>query len=407
MKPTPLIILFTLFQTQANATPPNKHQIQADLTEILSDIKNNYIYLKDKKIDLNCIKQKYAKKIDSIASEEQTVLFFEVLLDEFYDSHLILNTNRDSSYRLYAPIYISLKSDKFIISSVWQSQLKAIKDNIIGAEILKFNGVDFDKTINNFPTECQDKNKIEIREWLANKVLAGRYNRPRVLTLKLSNNKTIEFDLDKLRLKNNDGLLSTSIVDNIGIIRINNSLGQNDLVSAFDKAIDGLFETNGMIIDLRNTVDGGNSYVARGIMSRFISSDKAYQKHWTMEQYGNNPEVIRSWFEYVSPRSKTYNKPVIVLVGRWTGSMGEGLAIGFAGIGSAQIVGTEMERLAGEMNGFNFLHQTFGFRLSTAKLFHVNGTAREKYVPEHYVQQTQMADDETIEYATKILNALK
>ena len=402
MKLTPIILLFTI--TLAQATPPNTQQIQADLTEILSDIKNNYIYLKDKNIDLNCIKQKYSKKIDTIESEEQTVLFFEVLLDEFYDNHLILNTNRDSSFRLYAPIYTSLKKNKFIISSVWQSQLKAIKDNIIGAEILKFNGVDFEKTISDFPTLCQDKSKTEIRQWLANKVLAGRYNQPRVLMLKLNTNKTIEFDLDKLNIKKEEGLLTTSVVDNFGIIRINNSLGNNDLVAAFDKTLDGLFETKGLIIDLRNTVDGGNSYVARGIMSRFISEDKAYQKHWTIEQYGNNPEVIRSWLEYVSPRSKFYNKPVVVLVGCWTGSMGEGLAVGFEGIGRAQILGTEMERLSGEMNGFNFLHQSFGFRLSTAKLFHVNGTPREKFVPEHYVHQTDLEIDATLKYGLKLFH---
>ncbi len=65
MKLTPLvtlITLFTLFLTLANATQPNTQKIQADLDNILSDIKNNYIYLKDKGIDLNCFKQKYAKK---------------------------------------------------------------------------------------------------------------------------------------------------------------------------------------------------------------------------------------------------------------------------------------------------------------------------------------------------------
>ena len=398
------IIFLLLISTQANATPPNKPQIKEDLREILLDIKNNYIYLKDKNIDLNCIKQKYAQKIDSIQTEEQTVLFFEILLDEFYDSHLILNTNRDSSFRLYAPLYTSLTDNKFIVSSVWQSQLEAIKDNIVGAEIVKFNGVDFEKTINNFPTVCQDKNKAEIRQWLANKVLAGHYNQPRVLTLKLSTNKTIEFDLDKLTIKKDEGLLTSRVVDKIGIIRINNSLGQNDLITAFDKALDGLFNTKGLIIDLRNTVDGGNSYVARGIMSRFISEDKAYQKHWTIKQYDNNPKVIRKWFEYVSPRSKTYNNPVVVLVGRWTGSMGEGLAIGFEGTDRAQIVGTEMERLAGEMNGFNFIHQKYGFRLSTAKLFHINGTAREKYVHKQYVQQTQLVNDEILNYGLNLLH---
>ncbi|MEH0153060.1 S41 family peptidase [Limibacter armeniacum] len=152
-----------------------------------------------------------------------------------------------------------------------------------------------------------------------------------------------------------------------------------------------------------STVDGGNSYVARGIMGRFINESKPYQKHWTIEKYNENPMVERSWVEYVSPRKEQYKKPVVILVGRWTGSMGEGLAIGFEGMERAQIVGSEMERLAGEMSGFSFKNQRFGYRLSTAKLFHINGTPREKYIPTNYVTQTTTENDETLEKGIKLI----
>jgi len=42
--------------------------------------------------------------------------------------------------------------------------------------------------------------------------------------------------------------------------------------------------------------------------------------------------------------------------------------------------------------------------LSTAKLFHIDGTAREKYVPKNYVTQTQLDSDEVLNYGFKILN---
>ena len=61
------------------------------------------------------------------------------------------------------------------------------------------------------------KSKI-VREWIANKILAGRYNEPRVLSLKLTDNKTIEFDLDKIKIKKDDGLLNTMIQNLFGII---------------------------------------------------------------------------------------------------------------------------------------------------------------------------------------------
>ena len=392
-----------VLSSYAQDTSINYTKIQEDLDEILTDIAGNYVYLQDKNIDLNCIREYYASQIASIKTEEETVLFFEYLLDEFYDSHLILNTNRNSSYRLWSPIYVSLDDQKLVVSSVWYDQLDGFDQNIVGAEVLKFNQVDFNSTIDQFPTHCQDKNAPLIREWVANKVLAGRYSEPRILTLKTTKGNTVEIDLDKLAYKQHSELLTYNKEDGIGYIQINNSLGTNNLIGAFDTALDELMDTKGLIIDLRNTVDGGNSYVARGIMGRFLSEPKPYQKHSFIELYDGGPEVERSWMEYVSPRGEQYTKPVVVLVGRWTGSMGEGLAIGFEGGGRATIVGSEMERLAGEMNGFGFKHQWYGYRLSTAKLYHVNGSPREEYIPSNYGVQSDPDKDAVKALGQKVL----
>ncbi|MFD0798432.1 DUF6624 domain-containing protein [Maribacter chungangensis] len=386
----------------------NREEIREDLDEILSEIEQHYIYLKDKDVNLDCIRDYFSNQIKHIKSEEETVLFFEYVLDEFYDNHLTLHTNRNSSYRLFAPIYATIKNEKPIITNIWQSQIENLTQNIIRAEILKFNGKDFQQVINNFPTHCNDKKNPEVKEWITNKILAGRYNEPRNLTLRLPNNKIIELDIDAIKLKKEDThLLSLKTIDDIGVIRINNSLGNGDLVKEFDKAIDNLFETKGIIIDLRNTVNGGGTYIARGIMGRFITGDQPYQKHvFDEKSYNNptqNPKIKRSWVEYVIPRGKTYKKPVVVLVGRWTGSMGEGLAIGFEGMERGEIVGTEMRRLAGEVFDFGFKHQNYGYKLSTAKLYHINGTIREEYIPTNYVKQTTTFKDEALNKGIDII----
>lgn len=385
-------------------------KIKEDLNEIISDLSNNYVYLQEKKIDLNCIREYYEKQIPNIKTAEQTVLFFEYLLDEFYDSHVHLNTNTNSSYRLSSPIYATFENGNPTISNVWQTQIENLEQNIIGAELLKINGIDFEVAIKEFPTHCNDKSSQEVKEWILNKILAGRYNRPRILTLKLKNKKITEFDLDKIKLKKEQQLINVRKINDIGIIRINNSLGQDEIVNEFDKALDSLLNTKGLIIDLRNTVNGGDSYEARGIMGRFISEPKPYQMHQFFEESynnpGNNPKIERRWVEYVVPRANQYKNPVVILVGRWTGSMGEGMAIGFEGMERAKIVGTEMERLAGEMSGFSFKNQNFGYRISTAKLFHINGAPREKYVPTNYVKQTTTEKDEILEKGVELINKM-
>lgn len=406
MKIRSLFILgFLLFATALIAQDyrVDQQKVRSGLNELLTDLANRYVYLEEKGIDLDCIREKYSQKIEQIQSEEEIVLFFEYILDEFYDNHLILNTNRTQSYRLYSTIYAETKNGKSIITQVWQSQLQNLDVNIIGAEILKMNGMDFAQVIDQFPTLCQDKNQEDVRNWITNKVLAGRYSEPRRLSLRLATGQNYELDLGLLKLKTYDGPLNIELKEGIGIVRLNNSLGNASLIQAFDQALDQMTDTRGLVIDLRNTVDGGNSYIARAIMGRFIEKDQPYQKHRYVEDYGNHDPVVRSWVEYVSPRGETYKKPVVVLVGRWTGSMGEGLAIGFEGMGRAEILGTEMERLAGSMQGFSFKYFGFGYRLSTEKLFHVNGTPREKYVPTHYFSPDDIVGDQMLDKALELI----
>lgn len=400
-----LFTLFSVFTFSQNTNDETK--LKEDLEEIINDITSNYVYLEDKNVDLDCIREHYTEKIAEVRTKGQAILFFEYLLSEFYDSHLILNTNTNASYRLNSPLYLKLKNGKPIISNVWQTQIENNEFNLIGAELIKINDIPINKAIEQFPTHCNNKNSQQVKEWIVNKIVSGRYNQARILHLKLPDGSFIDFDLDKVKLKNNEALLNTKIVNDIAIIRINNSLGNEALVKAFDKALDGLQESKGLIIDLRNTVDGGDTYIARGILGRFIDSPTPYQKHQFMELAHNapkdNPKIERSWMEYVSPRGTQYTKPVVVLVGRWTGSMGEGLAIGFDASEKAMVVGSEMERLAGEMSGFSFKNLDFGYRLSTARLFHVNGTPREKYIPPHYVKQSVTTKDETLEKGIELI----
>lgn len=404
------IILLSCSFTDLTSQQIDKEKLAQDLEQILRNLEGSYTYFDQKGIDINCLREKYSGKIRTINNKEEKVLFFEYLLDEFYDSHLILNTNTTSSYRLFPPIYAKSTNGKFIISNVWTSQLQPLDTDIIGAEIISFNNVRFQDKILDFPTLCNEKTDSKISEWIANKVLAGKYNEPRILGLKLKSGQLVNYDLDELKFQDPDGLIQSSIVDGIGIIRLNNSLGNDKLINDFDKALDSLAFTEGLIIDLRNTVSGGNSYEARGLMSRFISEPLPYQKHSFAEKAGHNPDqnpiIQRTWLEFVEPRGQHYKKPVVILVGRWTGSMGEGLAIGMDGMERASIVGSEMERLAGEVSGYSLPNQNFGYQLSFAKLFHLDGTPREEFIPEHYIRRSTALKDEVLEEGIKIMQSI-
>lgn len=65
--------------------------------------------------------------------------------------------------------------------------------------------------------------------------------------------------------------------------------------------------------------------------------------------------------------------------------MGEGIAVGMDGMKRAKIVGTEMARLIGATSQIKLPNTKIGVSFPTEKLFHVNGTPREKFLPPIYV----------------------
>ena len=81
----------------------------------------------------------------------------------------------------------------------------------------------------------------------------------------------------------------------------------------------------------------------------------------------------------------------MVLVNHWTGSMGEGLAIGFDATGAGTVVGTEMAGLLGATYHFELPHSKIGVNLPAERLTHVDGTPRENFRPRVSVSPAALA----------------
>ena len=153
----------------------------------------------------------------------------------------------------------------------------------------------------------------------------------------------------------------------------------NNIISVFDSVLANLKNTKALILDLRETPGGGNTTVARSILGRFISKEGFYQKHELSAEeieFG----VKRSWMEIVSPKKPAYTKPLVVLVNHWTGSVGEGIAIGFDALKRATIIGTPMAGLNGAIFSYKMPYTGIGFSFPAEKLFHVNGNTLHAWI---------------------------
>lgn len=220
------------------------------------------------------------------------------------------------------------------------------------------------------------------RNYGATLAVSGLRNKPRSLVFEVGGEtRTISLPPSYALSKtiNAGPLLEMSRKDDIGIIRINNALGNNDLIPAFDRAVQSLADTRAMIIDLRNTPSGGNTEVARSIIGHFVAETRSYQIH-EIPSIEREFTVPRRFIEQVKPRNPQYQKPVVVLAGRWTGSMGEGLVIGLDAAADAYIIASDMADLLGALSNIDLEKSGARMDLGTETLFHVNGTPREDYI---------------------------
>ena len=162
-------------------------------------------------------------------------------------------------------------------------------------------------------------------------------------------------------------------------IRFGNSLGDSRTIAAFDAAMAALPPRRHIVIDLTDTPSGGHTSVARAIMSWFVVRPSSYQIHeWPAEE--RETGVARRWIEQVLPRDgKHHPGPVAVRVGRWTGSMGEGLAIGLHAVARAPVCGSAMAGLKGAVYDYSLPASGLVVKFPAERLFTTDGVPREAF----------------------------
>lgn len=360
-----------------------------DFLEFWNEVKNNYAYFDKKHTDWDKVKAIYLPQAQNAKSRTELISILENAIEELYDNHFSLNTNLQSSTRLVpsgSDVWAEWINGEAVITEVRKGFSADHAGVESGMKIVSINGVPVNQAVNKRIGKCIRKVDTEVENYALRQLLAGTYLKQRVIVAE-QNGQVKSINLDAAHGNLTDNYKYPSLLEfkalgnNIGYIRFNNSLGQADVLSLFDNALNQLRNTRALIIDFRETPGGGNSVVARGILGRFIKMEMPYQKH-VLPNEEKEFQIKRSWLELVSPRGPfAYDHPVVVLVNHWTGSMGEGIAIGFDALGKATIVGTKMAGLNGAISGFQTSRTKIPYSFPTEQLFHVKGIPRESFIP--------------------------
>lgn len=411
MKAILLLITVALFYLHSGAQDVTKAQYREDFDFFLNTVKTDYCYWDKKQTDWEKVKAIYAPFLDTMNTKTSFVLLMEKLFYELYDHHASLSTNTAGSQRLVpsgTDLWAEYINGKPVITEV-RRDFGSFKAGLrAGMELYAFNDIPIEGAIQPFLGKSLKTITPEAKSYALRVMLAGSHNGNRKVTVN-DGSKLLDFYPDKpvnlLKDHSYEAEMVTRSYGDIGYIRINNRLWDNNLITSFDSALNSLMHTRALILDLRETPSGGNTTVARAILGRFITKEGFYQKHeLTAEQtqFG----VKRSWVEIVSPRMRPYTKPVAVLVNHWTGSVGEGIAIGFDALQRATVMGTKMAGLNGAIYAYTMPNTGIGFSFPVEKLFHVRGTPREDFIPKITVKLTAASTNEDI-ILTKALQQLQ
>ncbi len=359
---------------------------QADFGEFVQDVSENYAWPDRPEKPWLSWQARYAGAVTASDSKEALAGVIAAALDELHDFHAEVRSrhpNRWLPVPTFADIWAVPEKDVARVIAVRTGSDAQRAGIAPGDVVLQVGSTPVGAAIDARLTSAVDTRATAARAWALLTLLAGRSDEERHFTIRdvRGRVRSVTLPLERRFDRDPDPVTIQRLPDNIGLIRFNNSIGRQETVGAFDAALEDLRATRGLVLDLRDVPSGGDSSVALGIMGRFVSGAMLpYQRH-RIPNYGQ-ADIERNWFELVAPRGPfTYRAPVVVLVDHWTGSMGEGMAIGMDALHRATVVGTPMAHLAGAVNDFHLPHSGIDVAFATEQLYHVNGTLRQDWLP--------------------------
>lgn len=345
-------------------------------------VADEYAYFDLKATDWPAVCGELADDMRKPMDRDTFVAHLERALRELYDDHAHLGTNTAASYRLVpsqSDVIAAWRGDRAVVTAVRRGSSAERAGVAAGDEIVAIDGEPTAQAGRGLEPRHLRHPDPAARDAALAVVLAGRHERTRQRLTLRAGGTVREVELERSGAPAPTPM-SFRRMGAVGVVRVHDSLGDLALVAAFDAALAAAPDAAALVIDLRDTPRGGTSTVARGLLSRLVTTLRPYQRHEQVGEFRSSG-IRRVWVEQVAPRGTPFRGPVVVLVGRWTGSMGEGLAIGLNGAVGAPVIGTPMARLLGALGEVRLPNAGIVVRVPVEKLFHVDGTPREAFVP--------------------------
>lgn len=369
---------------EADTPPHSAEDYAADAMALAGLIHDAYAYLDELPGgDVPSSAQLDAER-DAVRDRDGLLHYAEDLIAALADHHALTASSFRDDWAVvpsYSDIWITRSGDAYRVDAVKDDSIAAAAGIRSGDRLVQVDGQPIDTAVSSFWSRLGLTPDGERGPYAARVLAAGRRDRQRVLTFATPAGERT-FTLDSLYAHQVDQpALTVEATGGVTTIRFNNSIGEQSTIAAFDAEMAKLPPDSSVVIDLTDTPSGGNTTVARAIMGWFVTRPMPYQMH-QLPGEARATGIERRWVEYVLPRAGKYHPgPVQIRVGRWTGSMGEGLAVGFMALGYP-VCGTPMAGLKGAVYDLDLPNTGLGVKFPVEQLFTVDGTPRHHVVPE-------------------------
>lgn len=379
-----LLPLLILVAAPLAAQEPSAADYRADARSIERLVADFYAYRERFPGGAVPTSDRLRREADAVSDRRSLLLHAERSLLALADHHAITGASFPDSWAVvpsFSDLWIERSGGDFVITAVRRGSPAALAGVRPGDALHAIGEVPAAEAIAAFWRDLGLVPDDGRAAFAARVLAAGRRNALRRLTLRRGA-ALIPLDLPSLYSLPRTGRPPVSVERDGRRLRIrfNDSLGETATIAAFDAAMAGARPGQPILIDLTDTPSGGNSMVARAILGWFVDRPRFYQVH-NLPAEERRTGIARQWVEQVLPRpGKLHRGRVTVEVGRWTGSMGEGLAIGFDAIG-ADVAGTRMAGLLGAVYDQRLEHSGLVLKLPSERLMAVDGTPREDFVP--------------------------
>ena len=368
----------------AAATEPVAKDYAADAVALDKLVVENYAYSEHWPGGTLPDSRELARERASVTDRDTLLHYAEDRIASLADHHAITGSSFKNSWAIvptFADLWIQRRGNQYVIDSVKPGSPSAAAGIRSGDRLIAISGRPTGAAVAGFWATLGLAVTDERAEYAARVLAAGRRDRSRDITIARGpENRRLQLQ-SLYDIQSNSPPVSVGREGRATVIRINNSLGNQDTIGAFDAAMKTLRADVPILIDVSDTPSGGNSSVARAMMSWFVDKPTSYQLH-QLPAEERETGIARQWIEQVLPRrGKHHSTLPVVRVGRWTGSMGEGIAIGFAALG-ARVEGTRMAQLKGAVYDFTLPASGLVVKLPAERLYSVKGLPREDFVPQ-------------------------